>query len=177
MPKFKIGDKVRIKDDLVLNNYYGDVQFTTAMFGYTGCVATITNAVYPYSGAIEPIGYLLNIDGGDYTWSDSMLDLMILNDDEAEINDIGVASKQEHYKKASMQPIQFMQTLMTAEQFDGFLLGQVIKYKCRENFKDQKASDINKARQYLYWLKLHREGHIIDPVKDSVPDSFEYTGI
>ncbi len=46
-----------------------------------------------------------------------------------------------------------------------------------EEYKAGKYADINKARQYAYWLKLHREGHIIEPIKDSVPSSFTYNGI
>ena len=168
--KFKGGDTVRIKDNLVTGRVVDNVTIAKGMTKYCSSITEVTGFVYECS---KPIGYLLAIDDGNFTWTDSMLDKFILNRDD----NVGVSSNQEHYKKASMQPIQFMQSLMTFEQFEGFLLGQIIKYKCRENYKDQKESDINKARQYAYWLKLHREGHTIDPIKDSVPDDFEYKGI
>ena len=88
-------------------------------------------------------------------------------------NNIGTADKQEHYKKSAMQPIQVMQTLMSKEEFKGFLLGNVIKYRMRCNFKNQKESDVNKARQYHYWLILADCDQIINPTLDIPPDNWK----
>ena len=91
----------------------------------------------------------------------------------------GAADTQEHYKKASMQPVEVMQTLLTTKQFEGFLLGNVIKYRMRAPFKGQRESDLGKARQYAYWYSLVHGGLFrrIDPVNDVPPKEFDYEGI
>lgn len=83
-------------------------------------------------------------------------------------------TKGSHYEKSAMQPIEVMQRIMTAEQFKGFLLGNCIKYRMRCENKGQRDSDIYKARQYAYWLEMTKEGHIINPSKDKVPDSYKF---
>lgn len=94
-------------------------------------------------------------------------------EDEAEAT-LGTSASAQHYIDAAFQPIQFMQAVMTPQQFIGWLAGNVIKYQCRKDKKGQRTSDVNKARQYAYWLMLAREGKVIDPVKDAVPDEWEY---
>ena len=42
-----------------------------------------------------------------------------------------------HYVASAMQPIQVMQAIMTPEQFSGFLIGNIIKYRMRCNYKGQ----------------------------------------
>lgn len=83
-------------------------------------------------------------------------------------------TKGSHCEKSAMQPLEVMQRIMTAEQFKGFLLGNCIKYRMRCENKGQRDSDIYKARQYAYWLEMTKEGHIINPSKDKVPDSYKF---
>lgn len=84
-------------------------------------------------------------------------------------NENGLAIEQEHYKKSALQPIEIMQLIMSPEEFKGFLLGNVIKYRMRCKFKGQEESDKNKAKQYSWWLCLAKEGEIIDPKTDTPP--------
>lgn len=42
MSKFKMGDKVRVKEDLVAGNYYNDVCFSDSMDEYRGEITTIS---------------------------------------------------------------------------------------------------------------------------------------
>lgn len=93
-------------------------------------------------------------------------------------NNTGTAKDAEHYIKSALQPIQVMQKLMTPEQFRGFLIGNVIKYRMRDGLKEN-TDDKNKVRQYAYWLSLTKRPHPepINPVKDSVPADFSYGGI
>lgn len=86
---------------------------------------------------------------------------------------VGAADKQEHYKKAAKQPIEVMQLLLTPEEFRGFLLGNVIKYKMRKDHKGQLIADVGKTRQYHYWLCLAKSGKTINPTKDIPPVSWE----
>lgn len=86
----------------------------------------------------------------------------------------GTSDQQNHYKNAARQPIEFMQELMTPEAFDGFLLGNILKYRLRAGFKDDANKDIEKAAQYAYWRELAQKGVMIDPERDVVPSGFTY---
>ncbi|MEA4834979.1 MAG: DUF3310 domain-containing protein [Anaeromusa sp.] len=46
-----------------------------------------------------------------------------------EIED-GTAIGAKHYQLTGAQPIEIMQNVMTAEEFVGFLRGNIIKYTC-----------------------------------------------
>ena len=93
--------------------------------------------------------------------------------------DEGTADAQEHYKKAAMQPLQVMQTILSPEQFKGFLLGNVVKYLMRADFKGQTGADYGKARQYYYWYSLVKddESRKINPAEDIPPTGFVIRGI
>jgi hypothetical protein len=80
----------------------------------------------------------------------------------------------DYYEKSAMQPLEVMQRIMTPEQFKGFLLGNCIKYRMRCDNKGQHDSDLYKARQYAYWLELVRQGKIINPSVDVVPEGYEF---
>lgn len=95
---------------------------------------------------------------------------------EAKGNDSDEAkTKGSHYERASMQPLEVMQRVMTAEQFEGFLYGCCIKYLLRKDYKGQRESDEYKARQYAYWLEMAKEGRIINPSKDKVPFDYKFS--
>lgn len=53
-----------------------------------------------------------------------------------------------HYKDKTVQPWTAMESWMTAEQFEGFLRGNVIKYIARYKDKDG-LRDVLKAKHYL----------------------------
>lgn len=53
-----------------------------------------------------------------------------------------------HYKDKSVQPWTAMESWMTAEEFEGFLRGNVIKYIARYKDKDG-LKDVLKAKHYL----------------------------
>ena len=86
----------------------------------------------------------------------------------------GTAKAQAHYQKASRQPIELMQAIMGAEAFDGFLVGNILKYRLRAGYKDDPGKDIEKAAQYAYWRELSQKGITIDPERDVVPDDYTY---
>lgn len=86
----------------------------------------------------------------------------------------GTAEKQTHYQKAAMQPIEVMQCLFTKEQFEGFLLGNCVKYQMRAPYKGSPEADEEKARQYFYWYCLVKDSdHRIDPLKDVPPKDWK----
>lgn len=53
-----------------------------------------------------------------------------------------------HYKAGGIETIEYMKAKMTSEQFEGYLLGNVIKYLSRYQYKDG-LSDLKKAEWYL----------------------------
>lgn len=57
----------------------------------------------------------------------------------------------DHYKAMAIQPWHVMETVLTREEFVGFLKGNIIKYSMRQGKKD--SPDADKAKHYM--LKLH----------------------
>ena len=53
-----------------------------------------------------------------------------------------------HYKDMPMQPWDVMQAVMTAEEFRGFLKGNIIKYAMRDGKKPGAGADAAKAGHY-----------------------------
>ena len=53
-----------------------------------------------------------------------------------------------HYAAGGIEPIEYMKYKMTPEQFEGFLLGNIIKYTSRYQHKNG-LEDLKKARWYL----------------------------
>ena len=65
--KLKVGDKVRVRKDLIAGHFYDyTTSFIPDMRKYMGKIATIRRK-YSYA-------YSLDIDGGCWNWSESMLE-------------------------------------------------------------------------------------------------------
>jgi hypothetical protein len=58
-----------------------------------------------------------------------------------------------YYGKGGIEVIEVIKAKLTPEQYRGFLLGNIIKYGLRANFKDQFNRDIQKINYYSDWLK------------------------
>ena len=54
-----------------------------------------------------------------------------------------------HYTQGSIECIEAIRASMTAEEYEGFLKGQVIKYVWRYRNKWNPIEDLKKARFYL----------------------------
>ena len=59
-----------------------------------------------------------------------------------------------HYDHGNLETIEVIRAKLTPEQFTGFLLGNIIKYSCRANFKDSFDMDIRKVSIYAEMLKV-----------------------
>lgn len=68
-----------------------------------------------------------------------------------------------HYQLLSQQPIEIMQTLFSADEFRGFLWGNVIKYALRYGHKDERRKEAEKIAQYAEWLARAERGETIKP--------------
>lgn len=82
--KYKVGDKVKIREDLKVGKDYNDCTFIVDMEKYKGKIATIK---YSYSDD----SYEIDLDGGTWFWTDDMLENEnnVLNISESQTVDIG----------------------------------------------------------------------------------------
>jgi hypothetical protein len=62
-----------------------------------------------------------------------------------------------HYDRAAIQPIDFMESNFTPDEYRGYLKGQVIKYLSRYRYKGTPIQDLTKAQTYLIWLREFEE--------------------
>ena len=62
-----------------------------------------------------------------------------------------------YYDAGGIEVLDIIKAKLTPEQYRGYLLGNVIKYVCRVNWKggsaDDKYRDIEKGGNYLRWLR------------------------
>lgn len=77
--KYKVGDKVRVKKDLIVLEYYDNEIFVEVMRKFLGKSAVITETDIGNKHS----SYGLDIDNGIYYWTDKMLE-----DVETDENDI-----------------------------------------------------------------------------------------
>lgn len=68
--KYKVGDKVRIRKNLIIDERYNDLTFVPAMAQYKGKVATITKIKFEF----EDYGYGIDLDGCNWCWTDEMFE-------------------------------------------------------------------------------------------------------
>lgn len=78
---------------------------------------------------------------------------MVNNETRTTANDIQVGGQ--HYKTMPVQPWDVMESVLTPEEFVGFLKGNVIKYSMRAGRKEG-SDDANKARHYMMKLEEMR---------------------
>jgi hypothetical protein len=57
-----------------------------------------------------------------------------------------------YYDAGGITVLNVMKAKLTPEQFKGYLLGNVIKYSLRLNFKGSSSQDIQKLADYADWL-------------------------
>lgn len=61
--------------------------------------------------------------------------------------------KSRHYDMGGIEALDIIKAKLTPEQYRGFLLGNVLKYSCRANFKGEFDRDMEKAAFYNSFLK------------------------
>ena len=64
-----------------------------------------------------------------------------------------ITDNPEHYTAGGIESIDVMQAKMTPEQFEGFLLGNIMKYAHRFNHKGLKKESAGKIRWYASKLE------------------------
>lgn len=66
-------------------------------------------------------------------------------------------SRSDYYDAGGISTLEIIKAKLTPEQYKGFILGNIIKYSCRANFKDQFAGDMEKAFVYAGYLAFKKE--------------------
>ena len=80
----------------------------------------------------------------------------------------GLAANQKHYQIALVEPVEIIQMYLPSEQFQGYLRGNALKYLFRVGHKDESKKEIDKAFQYIKWLKQAVEGKTINPRQEGL---------
>lgn len=75
----------------------------------------------------------------------------------------GLAPQQKHYQIARVEPIEILQMYLSAEEFQGYLRGNALKYLLRLGHKDEPKKELDKAYQYSKWLRQAVGGETINP--------------
>jgi len=58
-----------------------------------------------------------------------------------------------YYDVGGIETIDIIKAKLTPDQFQGYCLGNIIKYACRMNYKKQMDRDIEKLGNYIKWLR------------------------
>lgn len=66
--KYKVGDKVKIREDLEVGKEYNDTLFINDMLQYKGKIAVITYA------SDDDGYYEVDLDDGEWAWADDMFE-------------------------------------------------------------------------------------------------------
>ena len=68
---------------------------------------------------------------------------------------MSVDPKSTYYDEGGIETIEVIRAKLTPEQYKGYLLGQIIKYSCRLNFKTDMKRDMEKIKVYSQlWLEI-----------------------
>ncbi len=60
--------------------------------------------------------------------------------------------KSTYYDEGGIEVLEIIRAKLTREQWQGYLLGNALKYLCRANFKGDICRDLEKAKNYISWL-------------------------
>ena len=135
--KYKVGDKVKIREDLIEYKSYGDCTFLSDMEPWRGQVATIA--------CCKDSSYLLEGDG-KWDWTDEMIEGLAVDD---------AVTHPSHYTDGKIEVIDFIR-----DKHLDFCRGNVIKYICRagKKSKETELEDLRKAMQYCQFAIEELEG-------------------
>lgn len=78
-----------------------------------------------------------------------------------------------------LEVIEYLKDKLTPEQFEGFCIGNILKYTSRANFRGEYKKDLTKAAHYGRILEEYMEAtgtkQLTLPIKDPPPAPFHYT--
>ena len=127
--KYRVGNRVKIRKDLVEYKSYGDCSFLPDMNPWRGQVATIA--------CCKESSYLLEGDG-KWDWTDEMIEGLASND---------TVNHPSHYTQGKIECIDFIE-----DKRLGYHLGNACKYIVRCQLKNggkNRIEDLKKAAWYI----------------------------
>ena len=150
---FKIGDVVVAKEDHITmynENFSGKLGKVIRVREFTVDVK--------FSG----------IEGSVSCWFEEVKHFRIQNEQEPTITLGGLGSQSErtnviylsdsvdspsHYADRPVEVIEIIRSTLTKEQFEGFCLGNLLKYNMRAGLKGNAQEDYKKGEKYYNWYK------------------------
>ena len=72
-----------------------------------------------------------------------------------------------HYTFGGIETIDYIRAKLTKEQFEGYCLGNILKYTSRAGLKNG-VEDLEKAQEYMGWLIKSQK--TVEAIKDD-PDA------
>ena len=140
--KYKVGDKVRVRNDLVTHHLYGMYHFAPSMEINLGRHLVIV-------GKAED-GYI--IDGTNDIYTEEMLEpfMMAIDYSGSSVHEAATDTKEDlinkpkHYTTGGIETIDFIE----AKNLN-FRLANAVKYLTRAEHKGSKLSDLKKAIWYI----------------------------
>lgn len=170
--RYKVGDRVRLRDDLEVGGVYAmesgrTDSFVRGMEELIGEVVTISGSgkeysinESEYSITDEMItGYAEDTDEWHYLEAYSEDDKIALDGLAVSLGDVFLTTEPvdmvnhpPHYNHGGIESIDVIRMCLTKNEFKGYLKGQVLKYRERAPYKGNKEQDYAKARFYYDML-------------------------
>ena len=129
--KHSVGDKVKIREDLVAEIMYGKEKFVSRMEEYRGCEATIVDAFYRNGGDL----YLIDVDDKCWYWTNEMF-------------------KEEHISKFNIgDKVRVRKDLEVYKKYNGLTLTNAM-YECHDDIMTIESVDDDNyicTESYYFW--------------------------
>ena len=135
MRELKVGDKVKVRSDLVDGENYGGLIFNSAMT--------------PFKGIEVEISYIDK--DGDFRIKDG--DGWYFNRELIEEPTTDAINSPSHYLHGGIETIEVIRMMLTPEEFKGYCKGNIIKYRERAPYKGKEEEDYAKALKYKEFLE------------------------
>ena len=138
--KYKAGDKVRVREDLVDGKEYGDDSFVDEMGPLRGEVVEIER--------VRPAGYSIKEDDGEWGWTDEMFEGLANNAEQDPI-------QPDHYRKGEIDLYESWYRTRPFNEFRAIMESIAERYIKRD--KENRVIDLEKAIETLTRLKEYEE--------------------
>jgi len=132
MRELKVGDKVKVRSDLVVGRIYDRALFVNSMNKLAGKEEIISSSGNGY--------FRLLGDIGDCYWSSAMF--------EPEPPYTNAVNSPPHCLHGGIETIEVIRMMLTPEEFKGYCKGNIIKYREHAPYNGNEEEDYAKALKY-----------------------------
>ena len=136
MAKYKVGDKVKIRSDLIVGEEYGEMKWLIGMKDLSGCVLTV----------MDEYANLHHFEETPYTLSEDMIECIVEESENEPAPD--PVNSPSHYTQGGMECIDEMIALYGVEEVKSFCKLNVHKYRKRALYKNGEE-DMKKSNWYM----------------------------